>query len=347
MVNGNFIIDEMSKALLARMGRPSGQETKFTGLDISEMAAECVKMSGKSPQRGSAATLAQALLTSDFPALLANTVNRTVAEKYPKIHTAFEKITDKGRVADFRPGSVVRMLPGGIFEKFNPGAEIKHIGQVEEGSEATILETFGGIVSLDAHALLNDDLQLLSDTGAFLARTAKRTQNLEVMRYLLSNPTLSDGTALFATGRGNLLSGSASALSKDSLGLAMKTLRSMADDAGIPYGIEPAVLLVPPALEETAAELCHNIAEVGRERLTLVVEPLLELIALGGSSTAWYLFPDPEVSPVLRVMLLEGAHDKPYLAEKIGHSSDEIEFKGVFDFSVVAIGSRAVKSAGQ
>ena len=85
----------------------------------------------------------------------------------------------------------------------------------------------------------------------------------------------------------------------------------------------------------------------GKERLDLVVEPLLEASYLtGASSTAWYLLPDPEASPVIRTMSSEGQGPAPQLASFGKLTSDEIQFKGSIDFDVLAVSPYAVKSTG-
>ena len=121
---------------------------------------------------------------------------------------------------------------------------------------------------------------------------------------------------VFDASRGNLLSGAASALSKESLAAAVKTMRLLTDDSGNPLSVEPKTLLVPPSLEMTAHELCYSDSIPGQDnpavpnifkKIGIVpeVEPLLESPTVSGSSaTSWYLFPDPELWPVFKRLTL-------------------------------------------
>lgn len=349
MIRNSFVIEDMVNSMRQRMGDQTSGDTSFANYSLPDMAAECVKMNGGQIAGVNKNTvLSQALSSSDFPGLLSGTVNKTVLKKYPQIPATFTRIADQGRLPDFRQGSVIRITHAGVFEKIGAGGEILPLGYTVDGVEPAQVESYGGIVSLSRRAVVDDDLSVLKDMGTYLARTGKRTQNIVVCRFLLENPSLDDGTPLFDASRSNLLTGAGSALSKDSLATAMKTLRLMGDDDGNPYGIEPAVLLVPPALEETAAELCRNISEAGRDRLELVVEPLLEASYLtGGSSTAWYLLPDPEICPVIRTLSIEGQQPAPYLGEMVAFNSDEIEFKGILDWGVTAVSSKGIRAVGQ
>ncbi|HDY6498146.1 TPA: Clp protease ClpP, partial [Pseudomonas aeruginosa] len=80
-----------------------------------------------------------------------------------------------------------------------------------------ILATYGELFSITRQAIINDDLQMLSDIPFKLGQAAKATIGDLVYAVLTGNPAMSDGKALFHADHSNLLTGAASALSIDSL----------------------------------------------------------------------------------------------------------------------------------
>jgi hypothetical protein len=228
----------------------------------------------------------------------------------------------------------------------------------KDGEEVFRLRTYGGIVGISRQTIINDDLNALKDISRALGQTAKISQNRKFYTYLLSNPTLSDTVAVFHASRGNVLTGATTVLGRDSLALAVKTIRMMGDDQGNFLAIEPKLLLVPPSLEITAHELCFSDTIPGQANSAIpnlfkklgivpVVEPHLESPAIAGSSsTAWYLLPDPELWPTFRAFSLDG-NFAPFLDSMAGWKKDQVEYKCRIDFGTAAIGKFAVKSAGQ
>lgn len=309
------------------------------------MAEKCLILSGRRPQGNSLSILNDALVSSDYPNVLSGTLNRQIAKLHPNSPAAFRSISDVGTVPNFKSGVVARLTGAGLYAEVGPGGEIPAMPPIEEGGESFQLKTYGGHVALSREIFMDDDLQGLSDHAAWQTRTALRTVNRLVFTKLLENPTLSDGTALFHADRSNLLTGAGSALDSTSLGEAMAALRSMGDENGS-YGLQPAVLAVPPALEVTGATLIKNIAMAGQDRLQLVTEPLLADTSLGGSSGNWYLLPAPAVAPIIRVQTLAGQGLLPVVTEFLGFVDNTVNLKATLDVSVVPVSHRGIRSAG-
>jgi hypothetical protein len=74
-------------------------------------------------------------------------------------------------------------------------------------------------------------------------------------------------------------------------------------------------------------------------RLTLLVEPRLP-------GTAWYLFADPAVLPVMRIGYLNG-QSEPQIQTRDGWDVLGVEFRAILDFGAAVSEHRgAVRSAG-
>lgn len=328
------------------------------GMSVVGMARMCLRDAGQSQAGNPHEVFTRAMTTSDFPALLKDAANKVLAKSYGYAQGSFQKWVEPGEVPDFNINSIVRVTPPAELFEIGEDGEYKQL-VVNDGEETARLKTFGGILGVSRQALINDDSGALKTPGKIAGQTAKMMQNRLACIGLLSNPVLSDGISVFHADRGNLLSGAGSALGRDSLASAVKTIRMMEDNNGSPLGIEPKILLVPPSLEVTAHELCFSDSMPGQGNSAVpnifknigivpIVEPLLESPSLtGGSSSAWYLMPDPVMWPVFRYLTLSGENGlEPYLDSQPMWLSDGIEYKVRIDFAVVPVGSKAVKSLG-
>ena len=144
---------------------------------------------------------------------------------------------------------------------------------------------------------------------ADMARTGRVTQDnnaFQIFRGAFTTTLTADGVALCGThtliGGGtsvNTASGAGSALSDASLYTSMVTLRQQVNQAGIPLGNVPAILLVPSVLFKLALQLtdsalvadaANNAINVYRSTYGFKVMTSIWLDAAnGGSDTAWFL----------------------------------------------------------
>jgi hypothetical protein len=325
---------------------------------LRELARVCIS-EDKSPNSlyGNPDLTARAMTTSDFQSLLSNVGEKSMQAAFALAPATWQAWASKGTLPNFKETSVVRVDPPGLLSEVKESDEYKYL-RLMDADEKVRIKTFGGIAGITRQAIINDDLNGIKDMTRILAVTAASTSSRCVYGALLDNAALSDGTPVFDSTRGNLLDGTDSALSRDSLAAGLKVMRTFASADGIPLAVEPKFLLVPPSLEMTAHELCFSDSIPGQSNpnipnlfkklgITPVVEPLLESsIMSGGSSSAWYLLPDPGVWPFIRVYGLTSESVDPVFEEKPAWNSDRIEYKVRMDLAVGAIGHYAVKSLG-
>jgi len=180
---------------------------------------------------------------------------------------------------------ICRVSAPGMLPELLESAEYTRL-TLEDGDEQVRLRTYGGLLSISRQTIVNDDLDALTDTNRLLAQSASLTQSKLAVNALAGSHNLSDGTAVFDASRNNLLTGLASALDADSLGLAVATMRRFSDSNGQPLSIEPKFLIVPPELERVACQLCYSDSDPSslhagtinifkRNGLEVLVEPLL------------------------------------------------------------------------
>lgn len=352
----------MVEELCRQMGLPNDAGTislhpEVANLSFIEMARHLGRSRGVKDV-SAPDFLNRMLTTSDLPKILADAVNKVLQSSYRIAPGTFAGWTARNFTLNFHPVSLARVSPPAELQEVGEDDEYQTL-DIVDGEETARVRTFGGILPISRQALTNDDTKALADIGKMLGITAKLTQNRRVYSVLLSNPVLSDGVTLFHADRGNLMTGGASALSRDSLATALKTMRSFTDDAGNPLSVEPKFLLVPPSLEITAHELCFSDSIPGQTNAAVpnlfkklglqpIVEPLLEAPSLtGNSSTGWYLLPDPNLWPVVTTLTLSYPDNlEPYVEEKALWKQDGVAYKSRIDFEACAVGHYAIKSAG-
>jgi HK97 family phage prohead protease len=343
-------------ALFARVSgtAPSDEARPFMGETLRDMARACVEASGVSTRAMDADTLFRAAMhtTSDFPNLLTSTGNRTLMGAYEAAQSPVKTaLARRSTMADFRPGTRLKLSDIGTLEKVSESGEIKHTSR-GEASESYALDTYATQFAISRKALINDDLGAFRDWGATAGRMAAETEANLILNLLLSNPVMGeDSKALFHADHGNL-SASPAALGDAGAGVtalseARQALRGMkALDGKTPINATPKFLLVGPEQETEAEQLLSDLAAATwgdvnpfASKLSLLVEPRI-------TDNQWYVFADPAVMPVLEYSYLSSAQG-PQMASREGWDVLGMEFRVVLDFGCGAIDWRgAFKNAG-
>jgi HK97 family phage prohead protease len=343
-------------ALFARVSgaAPSDEARPFMGETLRDMARACVEASGVSTRAMDADTLFRAAMhtTSDFPNLLTSTGNRTLMGAYEAAQSPVKTaLARRSTMADFRPGTRLKLSDIGTLEKVSESGEIKHTSR-GEASESYALDTYATQFAISRKALINDDLGAFRDWGATAGRMAAETEANLILNLLLSNPVMGeDNKALFHADHGNL-SVSPAALGDAGAGVtalseARQALRGMkALDGKTPINATPKFLLVGPEQETEAEQLLSDLAAATwgdvnpfASKLSLLVEPRI-------TGNQWYVFADPAVMPVLEYSYLSSAQG-PQMASREGWDVLGMEFRVVLDFGCGAIDWRgAFKNAG-
>lgn len=333
-------------ALFARVSgtAPSDEARPFMGETLRDMARACVEASGVSTRAMDADTLFRAAMhtTSDFPNLLTSTGNRTLMGAYEAAQSPVKTaLARRSTMADFRPGTRLKLSDIGTLEKVSESGEIKHTSR-GEASESYALDTYATQFAISRKALINDDLGAFRDWGATAGRMAAETEANLILNLLLSNPVMGeDGVALFHATHGNM-SASPAALGDAGAGVtalseARQALRGMkALDGKTPINATPKFLLVGPEQETEAEQLLSDLAAATwgdvnpfASKLSLLVEPRI-------TDNQWYVFADPAVMPVLEYSYLSSAQG-PQMASREGWDVLGMEFRVVLDFGCGAI----------
>ncbi len=335
----------------------------FRGMSLIEIGRDFLESRGENTRGMDRMQLAQRILhfrsggslgTSDFSSLFANVANKRLRGAYDENPGTYAVWARRAPNApDFKNMSVVQLSGAPDLLKVNEAGEFKY-GQMSDGAETYALSTFGRIVSLNRQAIVNDDLRGFERLITAFGASSRRLENRTVYAQLTSNPSLSDGVALFHTSRGNLLTGAPSVLQLSSLTTGRSGMRLQKGLAGEELNLAPSYLIVPAQLEQSAYQLTsanyvpaksadvNEFRSGGRTSLTPVVEPILD----GSSATAWYLASENSQVDTVEYCYLDGA-DGPVIESEVGFETDGISYKCRLDFVAKALDGRGLlKSNG-
>ncbi|MDU5553246.1 MAG: Clp protease ClpP, partial [Citrobacter freundii] len=262
--NGNFVGDGVRQALMARAGFESlERDNVYNGMTLREYARMAltergIGVSSYNPMQMVGMALTHS--TSDFGNILLDVANKALLQGWEEAAETFEQWTKKGQLSDFKTAHRVGLGGFSSLRKVREGAEYKYVTTKDKG-ESIALATYGEIFSITRQAIINDDLNQLTDVPMKMGRAAKGTIGDLVYAVLTENAKLSDGKPLFHADHGNI---SAGAISVASLDEARKMMR-LQKEGERPLNIRPAFMLVPVALETLANQTIKSASVKGAD----------------------------------------------------------------------------------
>ncbi|WP_244149841.1 ClpP-like prohead protease/major capsid protein fusion protein [Xenorhabdus thuongxuanensis] len=350
--HGNFVGDGVRQSLMARAGHEHyEQDNPYNAMTLRELARMSLT------ERGIGVTtynpmqmVAQAFThsTSDFGHILLDVAHKSILQGWESAEETFEKWVKKGQLSDFKTAHRVGIGAFPSLRQVREGAEYQYVTLGDKG--ATIaLATYGELFSITRQAIINDDMNMLTDVPMKLGRAAKATIGDLVYATLIDNPALSDGDALFGEAHNNLLSGT---IDVDTISQGRQAMRRQKDGERA-LNIRPAFMLVPTALETLAiqvvgsgsvkgADVNANIINPIRNLAEIIAEPRLD----DASEKDWYMLA-AKGTDTIEVAYLNGI-DTPYIDQKEGFTSDGVTTKVRIDAGVAPVDYRGlVKVTGK
>lgn len=304
---------------------------EFAHMNFVDHARAALIRNGMNTTALSADTILSRALhtTSDFPLILADTVNRTLRQAYEAAPSGVRQLARQTTVRDFRAKRSAMLGEAPELEKVLEAGEFKH-GTINESAETYRAETYGKIFAFSRQAMINDDLGALVRIPTLFGQQAMNLEAKILTGLVEANPAMSDTVAVFhAASHGNLLS-PATTIEAD-LDTARTAMRRKTGLSGMPINVTPRFVLVPPELE-TEMEKALSAVQAAKTddvnpftSLTLVVEPRLT------SATRWYVVADPALIDGLEYAYLEGAPG-PQIETKVGFEVDGMQIKVRLDF---------------
>lgn len=317
---------------------------QFRGLSLLEIGRELLEKAGENTRGMDKMNLAQrALATSDFPIILANVANKTLRRGYEAAPQTFKPFTKQTSAPDFKTIQRSAFGDAPTLKKVNEHGEFT-VGTIGEGKESYQLATYGRIVAITRQTIINDDLGAFADLPSKFGVAAANLESDIVWGIITANAAMNDTVALFHATHGNL-TGTGTAISVASLGVARAMMRKQTSIDGVKINPTPSFLIVPTALETLAQQytsadfVSAKSSDINpfKSSLQVLCEPRLD----ADSATAWYLSADPMQIDTVEYCYLEG-NEGVYIESRNGFEVDGLEIKARLDFAAKAIDHRGL-----
>lgn len=333
---------------------------QYRGMTLMDMARESIEAAGGSARGLSRREIAVMALnldrdmqgragmgsTSDFPAILAGTVNRTLRAAYEIQARTFTGWARESTAPDFREVARTQLSESSAFKQVKEGGEYKMI-TFGDSAEKYSLGKWGGIVALTWETIINDDLGAFDRIPLALAAEAAAIEGDIVYGILTGAGLMSDGVALFDAGHGNL-AGAAAAINDVTLGAGRAAMRKQVGLKGRVLNLTPSFLIVGPDKESEAnkytsasfvAAKAGDINPNYNTSLEVVVDPRIQ-------GNAWHLAATPALVDTIEYAYLEGEQGL-FTETRQGFEVDGLQIKARHVFGAKAIDWRGLyKNAG-
>lgn len=331
-----------------------GAARQFRGFDLVDMAREAIEAAGGNTRGFSRREVAVMALnlqrdmqvrggmhsTSDFPEILAGTVNRTLRAAYALQPRTFTGWARESTAPDFRQVARTQLSESSALQKINEAGEYKAI-TFGESAEKYSLGKYGGIVAITWESIINDDLSAFDRVPVALAAEAAALEGDIVYGILTTNAAMSDTIALFHADHKNLAG--AGAISDVTLGAGRAAMRKQVGLKGRVLNLTPNFLIVGPDKEVEAnkytsasfvAAKASDINPNFNTSLEVVVEPRVP-------GNLWFLSAAPQMIDTVEFSYLEGEQGL-YTEQRQGFEVDGLQVKARHVFAAKAIDWRGM-----
>jgi hypothetical protein len=343
---GDAILHRMSpgSAGLSDVGR------EFRSMNLLRMAEEFLASEGVVVRGMSGVEIAERALhaSSDFPALMANGMNRRLRMAYEENRPSYRTWARRAPNApNFKSIDVVQLSALPDLLRVNEGGEVK-FGTISDGSVSYTVVTFARALGITRQTIVNDDLRALERVATGFASAASRLENRTVYSRLTANANMPDGQPLFSAAHGNLAAAGA-AISAVTLGAGRTRMRLQKGLQAEELNLAPRFLIVPATQEQLAYQFTSSQFVPAKASDTnefrsggrTALEPVVEAILDANSTTRFYLAADSMDVDTVEYCYLEGT-EGVQMSSRLGFTVDGVEVKATLDFGAAVIDHRGL-----
>jgi len=321
---------DAADALLLRSGRvnvenPSTGARQLQGMSLRDLAIECLTREGRNTSellRMSPDDLYSEMSrqfynpTAAFPAILDQTIRKSIVELYSHVPTTFQAFTTKGSLKDFKTTTDHEYVIGGVgdFLLVPENGEIKADIPSTQVLPTRKLDTYGKQFSMTRQAFINDDIGFLTEVPGLYATAAKKTIDKQVYKILFNNSAIFDGKTLFHNDHKNLI-GTGTKPTQASIQAMILQMQKQTDQFGEAIYITPRTIVVPVGYEFDLAVILRSAQVTGSNNndinplynypLQIVQSPVLNVLA-GSNACPWFMFADGASCRGIQVDYLNG-----------------------------------------
>jgi len=272
--------------------------------------------------------LQEAMTIADFPDLFGDLLYRQLLGNYRAWPVSYQKWMRVHDLKDFRTMNMYTIDGGqGQLPKVAEREPYKEFA-FKEGKKTLLVEKYGQRYGISFEMLINDDLNAFKNRPQMMAVAARRSEEKLATQQLVD--ANGPHASFFTAGNKNIVTANP-ALTILGLQTAFKVLAAQLDEDSEPILIDAVTLVVSPNLSVTAQNILNaltleirgptgggtteqflQVANWMKSKLTLVVNPYIEIIATSLSTDPWFLIADPNDAtqrPAFHFGFLRGRRD--------------------------------------
>lgn len=319
---------------------------ELTGFSLVELARRSLVYANQSDRGNPMDMVGRALTTSDFPIILANIANMSLAQGYETAEETWSQWAATGSVPDFKVNTIARVSESDDLEEIPEDGEYKH-GSRDEAKEQYQIATYGKMFKISRKTIINDDLNALSDVPNKHGQASARLVGDVAYAVLTANSAMGDGVALFHADHANLLA-SGTVIGTTGMAAGIKAMAGQKDMKGKRrLNIRPFAVLAPTSVEAASevffASALFDATDKGSTRANIYAgtkyKRIYEARLDDDSATAWYLL--AAKGKTVKVFFLNGVMT-PYMEMRQGWNVDGVEYKVRMDVGAKALDWKTV-----
>ena len=326
---GDTFRERASDALMLRSGlridRPTEGADELRGMSLRDLGIECMSRDGQDTMRllrmqpdEMYRELCRQFYnpTAAFPAILDNTIRKSIVQLYNEVPTTFQAWTTKGTLKDFKQTADHEYVIGGMgdFLLVPENGELKPMIPKTELLPSRKLDTYGRTFSMTRQAFINDDIGFLTRVPGLYAASAKKTIDKAVYGVIYNNKEIFDKTSLFHKNHKNLMT-KGSKPTQASIQAMILMMQHQRDQFGEAIYITPQHIIVPVGYEFDLAVILHSAQVVGSNNndvnplynypINIIQTPVLNAMA-GENAVPWFMVANAVSARHLQVDYLNG-----------------------------------------
>ncbi|PKR54409.1 prohead protease/major capsid protein fusion protein [Thalassospira marina] len=319
-----------------------GMAEKYRGYGPMGIAEESLASRGTPVKSRNREMMARAALhsTSDFPYLMADSVNMVLRREYQLANPSYRRIASRKSFTDFRPHSFLSAGDFPALEKVKESGEVK-AGTFSEGKETMRLETWARKIGFGRELMVNDSLGAIAGMPGKIGRRIASQENQIVFAVLNANSgagiAMADGKAIFHADHKNKAA-AGDAITVDSLSLARAAMRKQKTPGNLALNLSAKILLVGPDKETEAEKVMSSIVAATTGNVNPFTGKLEVVADAEIDGNRWYTLCEPGMEEVLAYGYLNGA-EAPQVMVKDGFDFLGFEMRVVHDFAAGATGT--------
>ena len=350
-------------ALMLRAGMeiktPAAGAEDLRGYTLTEMARECLRISGQNHHGSIKEMVGRALTSSDFPNILANLATKSMQAAWESQSETWQTWCGIGSVSDFKTYYDNALSEHDDLEEVKDAGEIKYGSFSEKTPETYSAVSYAKKFRITRVMIINDDMGALTAMPARRAEAAARKIGDVAYAVLTANGNMADSVPIFSTAStryNDATSGYQSAPGIANIAEGIRAMGVQKDIAGKRrLNIRPQFFLAPKALEGVSEVFFKSdkfsdnstvatdstfastrVNPYSGSYFTRVYEPRLD----DDSTTAWYLM-GPKGKTV-KVVFLNGQQAPTMEMRQPGFTIEGFEYLVAIDAGAYATDFRGM-----